>query len=214
MLPWVCGSGSVAPSLPRGGVGHTAHTYGSSETAPCRYHQNSTDQLARPPETACILSLSCIFCHGTTARMAHPYGTPRHSSSPHSLAWLRTSPPVPPCCCASSPQLHAVRPAMADAACGAPSPSMYHFQVPTRLNPHEKMGSASTKARRAQPVTSSLGCCCYAPGMSTAAAYAAEWRCNFSTSTLTKSPFGIVQAVCTAHPVISNTCSVTVGYRK
>ncbi|KAK0370249.1 hypothetical protein CLIM01_12386 [Colletotrichum limetticola] len=146
--------------------------------------------------------------------MAHPYGTPRHSSSsPHSLAWLRTSPPVPPCCCASSPQLHAVRPAMADAACGAPSPTMYHFQVPTRLNPHEKMGSASTRARRAQPVTSNLGCCCYAPGMSTAAAYAAEWRCNFSTSTLTK--FTIRHsASCTAHPVISNTCSATVGYRR
>ncbi|KAK1456941.1 hypothetical protein CCUS01_09820 [Colletotrichum cuscutae] len=88
--------------------------------------------------------------------------------------------------------------------CGAPSPTMYHFQ---------KMGSASTRARRAQPVTSNLGCCCYAPGMSTAAAYAAEWRCNFSTSTLTK--FTIRHsASCTAHPVISNTCSATVGYRR
>ncbi|UQC77808.1 uncharacterized protein CLUP02_03279 [Colletotrichum lupini] len=58
-----------------------------------------------------------------------------------------------------------------------------------------------------------LGCCCYAPGMSTAAAYAAEWRCNFSTSTLTK--FTIRHsASCTAHPVISNTCSATVGYRR
>lgn len=81
MVPWVCGS--MAPSLPRGGVGHTYLPLASLETAPCRYHQNSTDELARPPETACISSLSCIFHHGITARMAHPYGTPRHSSSPH-----------------------------------------------------------------------------------------------------------------------------------
>ncbi|KAK1671508.1 hypothetical protein BDP55DRAFT_291629 [Colletotrichum godetiae] len=97
--------------------------------------------------------------------------------TPHSLALLRTSRPVPPCCCASSPQLHAVRPAMTDAA-SLPSPIN-----PPKSTRENEFASTCTKS---PPRASANQCCCYAAGMSTAAAYA-EWRCNSSTSTLTKS---------------------------